>query len=168
MEKRKKAKQVKETFFNHLMRQAHKAGMNAANGAKVAPMVVTEDPDMLPAGKKPQTWVVDDGPCGFAWVEIHPANCAFAKWLQVKANTKGGWEGHGLVNGAWGGVDFGIYKGRRGLTLSTHLFNQGITRKAKYCGAFADVLHEEANRRNNQISSSITGIKSVYASSRLD
>ena len=144
MEKRKKAKQVQDKYFNHLMTKGHKAGMVAAEGTQVTPMVVTEDPDMLPAEKKPKTWVVDEGVCGFAWIEIHPATGAFPKWVKKNAKRFGGcWYNDKYYDNGLAGMDFGIYKGYpTGLHMGTHLFGQGMTRKAAYCAGFANVLRE--------------------------
>jgi hypothetical protein len=31
---------------------------------------------------------VDGGACGFAWVNVRPGNCSFAKWLVAKGLTR--------------------------------------------------------------------------------
>ena len=144
MEKRKKAKQVQDNYFNHLMKKGHQAGMVAAEGTPVTPMVVTEHPDMLPAGKKPQTWVVDEGVCGFAWLEIHPATGAFPKWVKNNAHRfTGEWYKDKYYNNGLAGMDFTVRKGHpTGLRMGVQLFGQGMTRKAAYAAGFANVLRE--------------------------
>jgi len=156
MEKRKKAKEVQDNYFNHLMKKGHKAGMVAAEGTQVTPMVVTEHPDMLPAEKKPKTWVVDEGVCGFAWLEIHPATGAFPKWVKKNAHRfTGEWYKDKYYENGLDGMNFTVRKGHpTGLRMGVQLFGQGMTRKAAYAAGFANVLRE-------------AGIK-VYADNRMD
>jgi len=156
MEKRKKAKEVQDKYFNHLMKKGHKAGMVAAEGTQVTPMVVTEHPDMLPAEKKPKTWVVDEGVCGFAWLEIHPATGAFPKWVKKNAHRfTGEWYKDKYYENGLDGMNFTVRKGHpTGLRMGVQLFGQGMTRKAAYAAGFANVLRE-------------AGIK-VYADNRMD
>ena len=37
---------------------------------------------------------VDGYPCGFAWVTIHPSNCAFAKWIKANGKGRSGYPGY--------------------------------------------------------------------------
>ena len=127
MEKRKKAKQVQDKYFNHLMKKGHQAGMVAENFK----------------GFEPKTLVVDEGVCGFAWIEINPATGAFTKWVKKNRERFGGqWHKQKYYMGATG-MDFGIYNGYpKGLHMGVRLFGQGMTRKAAYCAGFANVLRE--------------------------
>lgn len=62
------------------------------------------------------------GPCGFAWVDVKPANSGFAKWLVANGHAR---------KGAYGGVTIWI-----GKFLST----QCIDTKEKFAYAMASVL----------------------------
>lgn len=64
--------------------------------------------------------VVADGPMGFAWVLIKPANCAFARWLKKE----------GLAQVSCSG----------GMMIWVSAFGQSITLKEAYAQAFAKVL----------------------------
>lgn len=79
----------------------------AFDGAKPIPMIVsehlypalsdnaeTEEAHGNPAVKQ---YFVSDGVCGYAWLEIHPANCAFANFLKKKL-------GESLSKGYHGGL----------------------------------------------------------------
>ena len=59
--------------------------------------------------------------CGFAWINIKPANCGFAKWLVAN--------GHGRKSSYQGGVN--VY---------AHDFGQCLVQKEAYVQAFAAVL----------------------------
>lgn len=67
--------------------------------------------------------IVNDGVCGFAWVNIKPGNCRFANWL--KKNDLG------RIDSYYGGV-----------TIWVDEFNQSLERKEAYARAFADVILE--------------------------
>ena len=117
---------------------ADAAGKVAANEVNVTPMVVGTP--TAPFGNeidyKKKVHFVADGVCGFAWVNLKPSNCKFAKWLQEM--------GFARPDGYYGGV-----------TISVLDYNQSLTRKAAYAGAFAGVL-------------AAAGFKKVYAYSRID
>lgn len=110
--------------FSELYSKAQAAGVLAASGAKVAPMVVYEA-DVLSgqpvAGGK--SWFVEDGVCGFAWVNVKPGNCAFANWLKAK--------GYGRADSYAGGVCIWISD-----------YNQSLQRKEAHAHAMAKVLSD--------------------------
>jgi len=115
---------------------AHKAGMDAANTVEVIPMVVQQRANpMDDSSAVVKSYFVGDGVCGFAWVNISPGNCAFANWLKKSKLA-----------------DRDSYYG--GVTVWVHDFNQSMTRKEAYAGAFARVVRE-------------AGIK-AYCMSRMD
>jgi hypothetical protein len=105
-----------------LYRDADLAGAAAVHGLRVTPMVVQQHVDML-NDKSPVTkeWVVPDGPCGFAWVNVKPGNSKFAKWLKAK-----------------GYAHADSYE--KGVSMSIFSYNQSIQKKACYAAAFAEVL----------------------------
>lgn len=104
--------------------EARQAGIDAGTLALPTPMVVEQHSNML-NDKSPvvQSWTVPDGVCGFAWVNVRPANCSFAKWLKI--NNLGKTDS---------------YAG--GCKIWVHEFNQSMERKEKYAYAFADVLNK--------------------------
>lgn len=100
-----------------LVEKAHEAGMAALNAACPTPMIVTGG---VP-GEPPKTWYVDEGACGFAWVEI-AGNTAFGRWAKKSK----------LATPAYPkGLMFWVYEG-----------GQSIDRKEAYASAFAKVLNE--------------------------
>lgn len=109
-------------IFKSLYAQADAAGRKAVADLKVTPMVLQEVDifDKPYAGSK--TYFVEDGACGFAWVTIRPANCAFAKWLRLK----------NLGDKAYGG----------GVQIWVSDFNQSVQKKEAYADAFAAVLKD--------------------------
>ena len=90
---------------------AHNAGMAAVAAIVPRPMLI--------AGYAP----ILDGVCGFAWVNIRPANSRFAKWLVLNQYARKD-----------------SYAG--GVRLSVHQFNQSMQRKEAYAYAFAEKLRE--------------------------
>jgi fermentation-respiration switch protein FrsA (DUF1100 family) len=68
-----------------------------------------------------QQWFVEGGVCGFAWINIRPANCGFALWLKKKGYVRG--------TSSQGGVN-----------IFVHDFGQSLQRKSAYASAFADVI----------------------------
>lgn len=102
-----------------LYMRARQAGLEAANALTPRPMVVV--------GEGGQQWTVNDGVCGFAWVNIKPGNSAFAKWLK---------------DNRYANKD--SYNG--GVTVWVHDFNQSYERKLAYARAFATTLKEAGIR----------------------
>ena len=100
---------------------AHAAGNAAVESTIVRPMIVHWHGDPVSMnGEIKQTYIVDDGVCGFASVIVKPANSAFAKYLK---------DNHGAFKSYYGGV-----------SLSIHDFNQSLQKKEAYAKAFTDVL----------------------------
>jgi hypothetical protein len=100
-----------------LAEMAHRAGMEAGNKAIPQPMVIVD------GETKEVIDVVDDGLCGFAWINIKPARGAFVNYLKARN---------------WG--DTNTYAG--GYEIWVSQFNQSVTRKEAYAKAFAKVLNE--------------------------
>ncbi len=98
--------------------------MAAVEKLHVVPMIVQghENPldDSSPVVKQ---YFVEDGVCGFAWVNIKPANSAFGRW--VKENQLGRPDS---------------YAG--GICVWIHDFNQSMQKKETYASAFAGVLRQ--------------------------
>ena len=59
--------------------------------------------------------------CGFAWINVKPANCGFAKWLVATGNGKRS-----------------TYEG--GVNIFVHDFGQNLIQKEMYAAAFANVI----------------------------
>lgn len=111
----KKARIARDQEYQELAARAYQAGIKAGAECRPIPMAVI---DQLNG----QYWRVDDGSCGFAWVTVRPANCAFAKWAQRT----------GIMRKAYGG----------GVQLWVSEFGQSEERKAAFAGAYARVLCE--------------------------
>ena len=110
--------------FNSIYWEAVKAGKEAAEKCMPNPMVVQEHENMLDDNSPvKKSYFVADGVCGFAWIKISPANCAFANWVRK--------------NG-FGSTD--PYAG--GLTIWVSDYGQSMQRKEAYAGAFVDVLQK--------------------------
>ena len=106
--------------------QAYAAGMAAANETR-PPVMVVGTPT-TPLGNdidyEKKVYVVPEGPCGFAWVTVKPANSRFAKYLVRE----------GLARKAYG----------PGVMLWVHEFNQSMYRKEAFAMAYARVLRDHA------------------------
>lgn len=110
-------------MFESLFKAAKAAGVNAGLAAVPAPMVVSEHANPLNDNSAiNRMWVVADGPCGFAWINVRPGNSAFAKWV-VK-------------------VGFGRKAYEGGVNIYIHDHNQSIVRKEAHAYAMADVLKD--------------------------
>jgi hypothetical protein len=109
--------------FRALFDKAYEAGMAAGRGSTPVTMIVgsptTPLGDDIDYTKK--IYVVPDGPCGFAWVNVRPGNCRFANWL--KKNKLGRHDS---------------YEG--GVKIWVREFGQSMTRKEAFANAFADVV----------------------------
>jgi hypothetical protein len=110
-----------ETRFHEVYKWAERAGRDAGESVDVTPMVVVERSNPLDDSSPIKNrWDVPDGVCGFAWVEVHPANCKFANFLKKY---------HGASK---------CYRG--GVSISIHEYNQSLTRKSAHARAMAEVL----------------------------
>jgi hypothetical protein len=110
-----------------LFNAAHEAGLAAGNACTPNPMLVgvptTPFGNDIDYSKRVD--YISEGPCGFAWVVIRPANCKFVNILKK----------NGIGRKNYGG----------GWCIWVSLFNQSMARKEAYASAFAKVL------RNNGI-----------------
>jgi hypothetical protein len=105
-----------------LFAEADAAGCVAAAALVPAAMVV-RSVDLLdrPIPGAP-SYFVEGGVCGFAWVNVRPANCGFAKWLKKFKGARVGY---------YGGMQFSV----RG-------YGQSMQRKDAYAQAFAKVVSD--------------------------
>jgi len=103
--------------------QAHTAGNLAVTQATITPMVVQQRANPLNDNSElVREYFVSDGVCGFASVNVKPANSKFAKFL--------------IVNG----LGRKSYTG--GVSMSVRNFNQSLQKKEAYAYAFAKVLRD--------------------------
>lgn len=96
-----------------LVARAHEAGMKAG-------MEVNPTPMTLVNRASGETFVVSEGPCGFAWINVRPGGSRFARFLKAE----------GIARSAYGG----------GVDIWVSEFNQSHTRKAAYAAAYSRVL----------------------------
>lgn len=114
--------------LNSLFRQAYDAGMDAMNGTNPTPIVVGEAKSILSneIDYSRPTYTVSEGVCGFAWVNIKPANSAFARWLKKNGMARKSY---------YGGIDYWVSVG-----------GQSMERKYAFAQAFARVLSDSGIR----------------------
>lgn len=105
---------LREEKFALMIEKADRYGREAAEACRPAAMVVS-DP------RSGKTYVVSDGVCGFAWVNVRPGTSPFARWL-VKT-------GRARKDSYLGGV-----------SIWCHDYRQSMTLKEAYCRAFASYL----------------------------
>ena len=107
--------------FQSIYNEAQEAGLEAVKRCTPTPMVVQSvDAYGRPTeGSQPE--VIDDGVCGFAWVNVKPATTKFARWMKA--------EGLARADSYYGG-----------LLIWVSEFNQSMEKKETYARAFAQVL----------------------------
>jgi len=107
---------------------AQKAGQKAGEAFTPTPMVVGRavgltGNEIVPGSEE----IVYEGVCGFAWVNVKPKNCSFAKFAVAGIN--------GYHESYYGGID-----------IWCRLFDQSMERKEAWANAFAEVLNEHGIR----------------------
>lgn len=119
--------------------EAHAAGMAAAKECVPTPMIVSEHEnpwdDSSPVVK--QYAPVMGGVCGFAWVNVRPGTCSFARWAKK--------QDLGYSDSYYGGYTIYVH----GTEFPG--FEQSMEIKEAYAGAFAQVLRShgiEASARS--------------------
>jgi len=111
----------KSAEFQAAFLKAVKAGLEAGAAKVPVPMIVNEMVGMSNAVK--QSYYVPQGACGFAWVNVSPANSPFANWLKANEFARKSYSG---------GVDIWISD-----------FGQSVEQKEACAGAMAKVLQME-------------------------
>lgn len=104
----------RNTGFAALAAAAHDAGIKAGRECRPIPMIVCTSSGAL-------IEYVDDGACGFAWIEF-PGNTAFGRWAKKQ----------GLARSHY----------PSGLCIWVSEFGQSIDRKESYAVAYARVLRD--------------------------
>lgn len=112
IQKSSEEREANKARFAKLHADAHAAGIAAAEAHKPTPMGVTDGT---------QTWVVEGGVCGFAWVHF-AGNTKFAHWAKKNAGARKDYPS--------------------GLSIWCPLGTQSMTTKEAYCSAYAKVLNE--------------------------
>lgn len=129
--------------FTAICEKADAAGKAAVEKLQVVPMIVGQETSLFSNKidySKP-TYFVEDGVCGFAWVDIYPVH---------KGNTRLGKEERKILEAA------GFRKNDYAKTYQRWIsaYNQSMQKKEAYASAYAKVLREN-------------GMK-AYSGSRLD
>ena len=117
------ARKARYAKFQTDWSDAVEAGNRAALAIRqsITPMVIVG----ADADGNQSKWIVPDGPCGFAYLTVHPATCSFARWL-VK---------EGLARKSYyGGVEHSIQE-----------HNQSMGMKAAHAEAMAKLLTERGH-----------------------
>ena len=115
--------------FEKLWSAANAAGRAAAEAHSPRPMVVGQE---MPGGGLRIVDVVEDGPCGFAWITVRPGNSSFARWLKKQGL------GHRAYYGGW--------------EVPVHDYGQSYERKSVHAAHAARVLRDagiQATPRSN-------------------
>jgi hypothetical protein len=99
-----------------LFEKAYTIGMEAGKAVECRPMHLRNN-------ATGEVFTVDEGPCGFAWVNVKPGNCRFANFLKA--------EGLARRDSYYGGV-----------TIWCREFNQSHTRKAAWATAVSAELQK--------------------------
>lgn len=117
--------------FSNICNEAHNAGMAAVEKLQVIPMVVGQETSLFSNQidySKP-TYYVEDGVCGFAWVNVKPKN---------KGNTRLGKQERAVLESQ----DFSKSSYEKTYQLWISKFNQSMQKKEAYAYAFAKVLRD--------------------------
>lgn len=113
----------RDATFAALYEKAQKAGEEAVKGFRPTPMLVAQHEHPLDDNSPvTEAWLVNGGVCGFAWVNIRPANSSFALWLKRT----------GKASNAYGG----------GLNIRIRGYGQSYETKMRHAHAMAEVLRE--------------------------
>jgi hypothetical protein len=130
-------------LFTTICEKADAAGRAAVEKLQVIPMIVGQETSLFSnqIDYTKQTYYVEDGVCGFAWVDVFPRH---------KGNTRLGKEERKVLEAA--GFRKNDYTKTYQLWISA--YNQSMQKKEAYASAFAKVLHENGLR--------------AYSGSRLD
>ncbi|KKK92719.1 hypothetical protein LCGC14_2700090 [marine sediment metagenome] len=116
---------MSDGYFQEIWNEAQTAGLKAGKAATPVPMIVGEaaglDSDEFKEGAT--LYRVDEGACGFAWVNVRPGTSRFARWLKKMS--------HGRTDPYAGGVT---------IWISEH--GQSVARKEAHAQAMAEVLRE--------------------------
>jgi hypothetical protein len=110
--------------YSELFSKADAAGRAAAEACKPVPMQVVERANPLDDSSAvvKRYAPVASGVCGFAWVNVRPGNCGFARWMKKEGVARKGY---------YGGMEYWVSG-----------YGQSMEKKEAYAGAFAKVLGE--------------------------
>lgn len=115
---------VKKGSHKELWDKAVEAGKQAAEAHTPTPMIVEQRSHVLDDDSPViQSWYVEGGECGYAWISVKPATSSFARWVKA--------QGLGRGDSYYGG-----------LRIWVDGYGQSRERKEKYALAFAGVLRD--------------------------
>lgn len=111
---------AKDFHFREIWHEAYEAGQRAAEECRPKPMHVgVQRAD----GTFAHLETIEDGVCGFAWINVKPGNSPFANWLKRNDRAR--------KDHYYGGV-----------TIWVGEYQQSLERKAAHAQAFAMVLQQ--------------------------
>lgn len=119
---------IRNAEFDALLEAAHEAGYAAGTAEAPTPVGVVQTDVFGNPIEGAQTYTLDDGLCGFAWINIKPGNSKFANYLKKIGAARS--------DSYYGGV-----------TIWVSLFGQSYDRKIAYARAYANVLKEAGYER---------------------
>jgi hypothetical protein len=117
-----------EITFKKIYNKALNAGYAAVEkmikNNEIVPMTVVQHSNMLDDNSPiKKSWYVEDGVCGFVWVNIKPANTSFAKWLVKNDYAK--------KDSYYGGI-----------TIWISQYGQSMQKKSEFAKAFSTIINE--------------------------
>lgn len=77
----KKEREESYDNFDRIFTAAWAQARDAALSCYVEAMGVYDD-------RTGESWIIPEGPCGFAWVNVKPGNSRFARWLVKTGKAK--------------------------------------------------------------------------------
>ena len=112
----------KDEMFEGIFAEAMEAGRKAAEALTPTPMVVGHAVGILgnEIDYSKDVYYVEDGVCGFAWVNVTPATSSFARWLKKTEKAHKSY---------YGGVDVWIGD-----------YNQSMQKKEAHAHAMAKIF----------------------------
>jgi len=115
---------MKTLNYSLIHEDCHAAGMAAGIKVNPTPMIVGEAKSLLSneIDHTKKTYYVDEGPCGYAWVNIYPGNSRLANQYKKLGIARASYNG---------GVEYWVSE-----------FGQGVDRKEAYALAYAAKLRE--------------------------
>ena len=109
-----------DTKFAAILAEAFAAGAAAGSAVVPVPMVVSQLSNPLDdRSAATKQWFVPDGVCGFGWVSF-AGNTPFGRWAKKNGHAHKGYP--------------------TGLSISSRLMTQSLTRNEAWAHAVADVL----------------------------
>lgn len=125
IEAEKEERVSRENRFGQIIGAALARAHNDGEAHSPTPMIVEQHQDMLDdSSPVKKSWFVEQGVCGFVWVNLKPATSSFCRFLQKKAP---GWK----RDSYYGGLTYWVFQ-----------FGQSYEKKVAFARELAKALNE--------------------------